>query len=54
MDEKMDMADHLVAAARCAAREGVTKDQFKNAALVFWDSWVKAQELFNADQPPPQ
>lgn len=43
-EEPKDSADHLVAAARTASREGLTKEQFLNAAAVFWDSWQKVNE----------
>ncbi|WP_180287605.1 hypothetical protein [Puniceibacterium antarcticum] len=44
-DEPKDVADHLIAAARAGSSEGMTKEQFANAASVFWDSWHKAREF---------
>lgn len=45
MPEEKDFADHLVAAARLAMREGMTKEQFQNNAEVFWDSWARFDDL---------
>lgn len=45
MDEEKDMADHIIAAVKCAVKDGRSKEQFQNAASVFWDSWHKAQEF---------
>lgn len=53
MSEDMDMADHLVAASKLAVREGMTKEQYLNAASVFWDSWVSAQEFFSQNDGKP-
>lgn len=45
MEEKMDMADHLIAAAKLASREGLTKEKYQHAASIFWDSWHDVQEF---------
>ena len=45
MSDDMDMADHLVAAAKQGLRDGLTKEQFRNNADVFWDSWEMFAKL---------
>lgn len=48
-EEDQDHADHLVAAARIASREGLTREQFMSCAAVFWDSW----HAISAFRTPP-
>ena len=50
-DEPKDSADLLVAAARAASREGLTRDQFLHAAGCFWDSWHQAKAFMSAPEP---
>jgi hypothetical protein len=50
MAEKMDMADHLVEAAKLADRAGLTKQEFINNAETFFDSWVKVSHALRLDR----